>query len=122
VTRRTTAAIGTDATSSTWRSIGTSRSRARRRRARCRSSARSVSKRTWPATAEVSALTGALEKWEISLGAGVANFKRALSDGLSETSKAVDRIQPALAFARTPADLDAAKTAGNYLHLSIRDL
>ena len=71
------------------------------------------------ATAEVIALMGALEKWEIALGGGAANFKRTLSDGLSETSMAIDRIQPALAFAKTrgtPPDLEAVKAAGRGLH------
>jgi hypothetical protein len=70
------------------------------------------------ATAEVIALMGALEKWEIALGGGVANFKRALREGLDETSKAVDRIQPGLVLAKTrgaPPDLEAIRTAGQNL-------
>ena len=50
----------------------------------------------------------------MALGAGAANFKRALGEGLSEISKAVDRIQPALAVAKTrgaPADLEALRAA-----------
>jgi hypothetical protein len=71
------------------------------------------------ATAEVIALNASLEKWEIAMGPGAANFKRALGDGLTGLSKAVDRVQPALAFAtarRAPADLDRAKAAGDGLH------
>jgi len=55
------------------------------------------------ATAEVIALMGALEKWEIALDGGAANFKRALSEGLSDISKVIERIQPALAVAKTRA-------------------
>jgi len=49
---------------------------------------------------------------------GAANFKRALSEGLSDISKVIERIQPALAVAKTrgtPADLEEVKAAARGL-------
>jgi hypothetical protein len=73
------------------------------------------------ATAEVIALMGALEKWEIAIGPGVANFKGALRDGLDQLRKDFDRVHRvllAVAYAKPAvgaADLVEGKAAGDGL-------